>query len=315
MSIEWHQRLAGVFTALVTPFRDGAVDLPAFDRLVERQIAAGVAGLVPVGTTGEAATLTEDEAERLIRRTVEIAAGRAFVLAGAGTNATAKTIAAVARAEAAGADGCLLVTPYYNRPAQDGLVAHYAAIAAATRLPMMLYSVPGRTGVELQPETVGHLARRFPNIVAIKEAGGRSERVTALRAACPEGFAIHSGDDLLTLPFVALGAVGVTSVLANLAPDETVALVAAAREGNGGLALALHEGLAPLVGALFAETNPVPIKAALARRHLMTADVRLPLVRLGAEAEARLDAALDAFAAWRGAAGRLQKTPHVEGDR
>ncbi len=315
MTADWRDRLAGVFTALVTPFRDGEIDWPAFDRLVERQINAGVAGLVPVGTTGEAATLAPAEAEALIRRTVAIAAGRAFVLAGAGTMSTARTVAAVARAEALGADGCLLVTPYYNKPDQNGLFSHYAAIAAATSLPLMLFSVPGRTGVELAAETVGRLARHCANIRAIKEAGGRCERVTALRAACPDGFAIHCGDDMQTLPFLALGAIGVTSVLANVVPEATCALVAAARRGDHGEALALHEALAPLVAALFAETNPVPVKAALAHLGAMRPDVRLPLTAMGAAARARLAAALDAFASGAASDGRLQKTPHVPADR
>ena len=315
MTTEWRDRLSGVFTALVTPFRGGAIDWPAFDRLVERQIAAGVAGLVPVGTTGEAATLAPDEAESLIGRTVEIAAGRAFVLAGAGTMSTARTIAAVERAAALGADGCLLVTPYYNKPDQAGLFAHYAAVASATRLPLVLYSVPGRTGVELATETVGRLARAFANIVAIKESGGRCERVTALRAACPDGFAIHCGDDMLTLPFLALGAVGVTSVVANVAPEAKCALVAAARRGDGRQALALHEALAPLVEALFMETNPVPVKVALAEMGLMLPDVRLPLTPMSSGGRTRLAAALDAVQRQGGLFARLQKTLHVPGDR
>ncbi len=315
MTADWHARLSGVFTALVTPFRGGEIDWPAFDRLVERQIDAGVAGLVPVGTTGEAATLTADESECVIRRTVEIAAGRAVVLAGAGKIGTARTIGAVKRAEALGADGCLLVTPYYNMPDQNGLFSHYAAIAGATSLPLMLYSVPGRTGVDLAPDTVGRLARSFANITAIKEAGGRCERVTALRAACPEGFGIHCGDDLLTLPFIALGAVGVTSVVANLAPEATCALVAAARRGDHAHALALHEALAPLLQALFAETNPVPVKAALALEGAMLPDVRLPLTPMSAAGLARLAAALDRFAGRANPALGLQKTPHVPADR
>ncbi|MBZ0230321.1 MAG: 4-hydroxy-tetrahydrodipicolinate synthase [Bauldia sp.] len=312
---EPHSPFAGVFTALVTPFRDGAVDLAAFDRLVELQIAAGVAGLVPVGTTGEAATLAPAEADLVVRRTVEIASGRAFVLAGAGSNATARTIESVRSAEALGVDGCLLVTPYYNRPTQEGLYLHYAAIAGATSLPLVLYSVPGRTGVEIATETVERLARRFANIVAMKESGGRVERVTALRRVVPRDFAIHCGDDLLTLPFLALGAVGVTSVVSNYAPVETVALVEACQRGDRATALELHEALAPLIEALFVETSPGPVKAALARRGFMTPDLRLPLAPLAEASRAGLFGALDRFEAARLTGGGLQITAQVAGDR
>lgn len=312
---EPHSRFAGVFTALVTPFRDGEVDVAAFDRLVERQIDAGVAGLVPIGTTGEAATLNPGEADFVIRRTVEIASGRAFVLAGAGSNATARTIETVRRAEALGVDGCLLVTPYYNRPSQEGLYLHYAAIAGATGLPLMLYSVPGRTGVEIATQTVERLAHRFPNIVATKESGGRAERVTALRRVVPRDFAIHCGDDLLTLPFLALGAIGVTSVVSNYAPAETVALVEASQRGERTKALGLHELLAPLIEALFVETSPGPVKAALARRGLMTPDLRLPLAPLAERSRAGLFDALDSFEAARITHGGLQITAQVAGDR
>ncbi|NCO17737.1 MAG: 4-hydroxy-tetrahydrodipicolinate synthase, partial [Alphaproteobacteria bacterium] len=185
-------RLDGVFTALVTPFTDtGAIDWPAFDALIERQLAAGIAGLVPVGTTGEAATLADDEALALITRTVKRVAGRAYVLAGTGSNVTAKSIAASRRAADAGADGVLLITPYYNKPSQAGLVAHFSAIAAATPVDVMLYSVPGRTGIAIAPETAAELAATCRNIVAIKEAGGDVARATALRAACGPDFVVH----------------------------------------------------------------------------------------------------------------------------
>ena len=306
---------AGVFTALVTPFRDGEVDVAAFDRLVERQIAAGVGGLVPVGTTGEAATLTPVEAEFVIRRTVEIASGRAFVLAGAGSNATAKTIESVKQAAALGVDGCLLVTPYYNRPTQEGLYLHYAAIADASDVPLVLYSVPARTGVEIAVETAGRLAHEFTNIVGLKELGGRAERVTALRRVLPRDFVIHCGDDLLTLPFLALGAVGVTSVVANYAPAETVALVEAFQRGDTTTALGLHEVLAPLIGALFVETSPGPVKAALARQGFMAPDLRLPLAPIAKSSRIALFDALDRFDAACVAGGGLQITAQVAADR
>jgi 4-hydroxy-tetrahydrodipicolinate synthase len=284
----WH----GVFTALVTPFADGAIDYDAFDALVERQIAAGVAGLVPVGTTGEAATLSDDEAEALIARTVRLARGRALVMAGAGSNDTTKTVAKVRAAEAAGADAVLIVTPYYNKPTQAGLIAHYGAAAEATGLPVMLYSVPGRCGIEIAVDTCATLMERHANVVAIKEAGGAVERVTRLRAACGDDLVIHSGDDGLTLPFLALGAVGVTSVVANLAPRPMVDLVAAWHAGDRRRALALHDELAEVAETMFVESNPGPVKAALALAGLIGADMRLPLTAVSAATRDRIAAML-----------------------
>lgn len=290
-------RFCGVFTALVTPFDEqGAIDWPAFDRLIDRQIEAGIKGLVPVGTTGEAATLDPDEAEALIARTVTRAAGRAYVLAGTGSNNTRRAIEATQRAEAAGADGVLLVTPYYNKPTQEGLIAHFGAIASATRCDVMLYSVPGRAGVAIAPATAARLAQAHSNIVAIKEAGGDPARVTELRAACGTGFAVHCGDDGLALPFYALGACGLTSVLSNYAPEACVAQYRAFAEGDAAAALAWHERMAELVGALFAETSPGPVKRALAMANQMSDTMRLPLVRIGEAAEARLSRAMANFA-------------------
>ncbi len=286
-------RWAGVFTALVTPFRDGEIDLPAFDALVERQIAAGVAGLVPVGTTGEAATLSDAEAVGLIERTVRIAAGRVLVVAGAGSNDTGKTVAKVRAAEKAGADAVLVVTPYYNKPTQAGLIAHYDAVAAATGRPVMLYSVPGRCGVEIAPSTCAELMARRDNVFVIKEAGGSVERVTRLRAACGGDLIVHSGDDGLTLPFLALGAAGVTSVVANVAPEAMVALVAAWRRGDRAEALRLHESLADLTAAMFVESNPGPVKAALALAGEIAPDMRLPLVPVAASTRELLAGLLD----------------------
>lgn len=270
-------RLHGVFTALVTPFREGRVDVAAFEVLVERQVAAGVAGLVTAGTTGEAATLSQEEIDDLVARTVRIVRGRAVVLAGVGTNDTRTTIEKTRRAEDAGADGLLVVTPYYNKPTQAGLLAHYGAVAGATRLPLMLYSVPGRCGIEIAADTCARLAERHANVIAIKEAGGSVERVTRIRRACGPGFPIHSGDDALTLPFLAAGAVGVTSVVSNVAPGGMVGLVDAWRSGDAAAALARHEELAELTEMLFVEPNPVPAKAALSLAGLASAELRLPL--------------------------------------
>lgn len=276
-------RFDGVFTALVTPFRDGKVDHERFEALVERQVEAGVAGLVPVGTTGEAATLDDDEAEELIRRTARVAAGRAMVVAGAGSNNTQAAAAKARRAEKAGADALLVVAPYYSRPTQAGLIRHYGIVAEATALPVMLYSVPGRCGVEIAAETCAALRERHGNIVAIKEAGGSVERVTRIRRLCGTDFAVHCGDDALTLPFLAAGAVGVTSVVSNLAPREVVAMVKAWRDGDARRALALHEALSELTEGMFIESNPGPVKAALAMEGLAAPQMRLPMVEMEPE--------------------------------
>ena len=293
-------RFDGVFTALVTPFTaTGSIDWLAFDRLIDRQLEAGIAGLVPVGTTGEAATLSDDEALALIAHTVKRAGQSAYVLAGTGSNVTEKSVAATIRATEAGAQGVLLITPYYNKPSQAGLVAHFTAIAQATPADVMLYSVPGRTGVAIAPETVAELAAACPNIVAIKEAGGDAGRVTALRAACGAGFVVHCGDDGLALPFFALGARGLTSVLSNYAPAECVALHRAWVTGDHDAALALHDWLAPLTRAIFVESSPSPVKRALALQGVMGGKVRLPLVQLSSAAEEYLAAALAQFEAAR----------------
>ena len=294
------QRFHGVFTALVTPFDGDGVDYPAFARLTERQIAAGVAGLVPVGTTGEAATLSEEEAEQVIALTVRVTAGRALVMAGAGSNDTSKAVEKARRAEAAGADALLVVAPYYNRPTQRGLLAHFGAVADATGLPVMLYSVPGRCGVEIAAETCAELFARHGNIVGIKEAGGSVERVTRIRRLCGPDFIVHCGDDALTLPFLAAGAVGVTSVTSNFAPEAVVGLVNAWREGRWRDALAAHEALAGLNEALFVESNPGPVKAALALDGLAPAGMRAPMVEIAPSSLERLTAAIHDFRAQRG---------------
>lgn len=292
---EHSTRFKGVFTALVTPFRDGAVDYAAYEALVERQIAAGVSGLVPVGTTGEAATLSDDEAAEIIARTVRIAAGRVMVMAGAGANDTSKTVDKIKRAEAAGADAVLIVTPYYNKPTQAGLIAHYGAAASATSLPVMLYSVPGRCGVEIAPETCATLVERHENIIAIKEAGGTAARVTQLRTACGDRLVIHSGDDGMTLPFLSLGAVGVTSVVANIAPHEMVAMVDAWHAGETVKALTHHELIAELTDGMFIESNPGPVKAALALANLAGPEMRLPMVPISDANRSKLSGILNRY--------------------
>jgi 4-hydroxy-tetrahydrodipicolinate synthase len=285
----------GTYTALVTPFREGKLDLPALEKLIEEQISAGITGVVAVGTTGESPTLSHDEKEQVIRTTVEIAKGRCQVLAGTGSNSTAAAIEATERAEEMGVDGVLVVAPYYNKPSQEGLFQHFRAIAQATKSPMMLYNIPGRCAVDIAPATVERLAIGCRNIVCIKEASGSVDRVSDLRARLPESFTILSGDDSLTLPFLSVGAVGVVSVASNLFPAEVSALVQAFRSGDVKTAREMHLRMLPLFKDLFIESNPVPTKTALSWRGAMSADCRLPLCEMTEANAARLRTTLDAF--------------------
>src|SRR5881394_4100845 len=230
----------GTFTALVTPFRNGGIDIAAFEKLIENQIAAGISGVVAVGTTGESPTLSHEERQQLIRLTVATAKKRCLVLAGTGSNATQHAVADTKIAEKLGADGALLVAPYYNKPSQEGLFLHFKTIADATSLPIMLYNIPGRCGVDILPETVVRLAKECRNIVSIKEASGSVERLGELRRHLPDAFTILSGDDSLTLPFMSVGAVGVVSVASNLFPAEICALVRACESSDLKSARKLH---------------------------------------------------------------------------
>ena len=285
----------GTYTALVTPFRDGEIDLPALEALIEGQIADGISGVVAVGTTGESPTLSAAEREQVIRVTVEIAKGRCQVLAGTGSNSTSAAIAATRAAEKMGVDGMLIVAPYYNKPSQEGLFRHFQAIAQATTAPIVLYNIPGRCAVDIGPETVERLAMDCANIVSIKEASGSVDRVSDLRARLPEAFTILSGDDALTLPFLAVGAVGVVSVASNLFPAEVVALVQSFRAGDTKSARDLHLKMLPIFKDLFIEPNPVPVKTALSWRGVMSAECRLPLCEMTAANQTRLRKTLEAF--------------------
>src|SRR5947209_5907559 len=286
----------GTYTALVTPFQDGEVDLPALAKLIEGQIADGITGLVAVGTTGESPTLSQGEREQIIRLTVEMAKGRCQVLAGTGSNSTSAAVAATRAAEKMGVDGMLLVAPYYNKPSQEGLFRHFQAIAQATSSPIMLYNIPGRCAVDIGPETVERLAMDCANIVSIKEAGGSVDRVSELRSRLPEAFTILSGDDALTLPFLSVGAVGVVSVASNVFPAEVVTLVQAFRAGDTKSARDMHLKMLPIFKDLFIEPNPVPVKTALSWRGAMSAECRLPLCEMSAANQARLRKTLEAFA-------------------
>lgn len=285
---------AGTYTALVTPFRNGQIDFAALKRLVQAQIRAGVDGVVPVGTTGESPTLDYDEHIEVIERTVEFADGRIPVIAGTGGNSTSEAIYLTKGAEEAGADGSLQVAPYYNKPTQEGLFQHFKAVARDTKLPLVLYNIPGRCGIEIGVETTRRLAAACPNIVAMKEAGGNADRVSQLRAALRDGFTILSGDDSLTLPFMAVGAHGVISVASNLIPREVARMVRAFASGRLAEAQKLHRKFYPLFKDLFLETNPVPVKAALAMRGLVREEYRLPLVPMDPKNREILRATIEA---------------------
>ena len=285
----------GTFTAVVTPFRNGDVDFTAFEKLIETQIAAGITGVVAVGTTGESPTLSHDEKHEVIQRTITITNGRCKVLAGTGSNSTRDAIEATKFAEKAGVDGALLVAPYYNKPSQEGLFRHFKAIADITSLPVMLYNIPGRCSVDIAADTVIRLAEACRNIVSIKEASGSVERVGELRRRLPKEFTILSGDDSLILPFMAVGAVGVVSVASNLFPAEVCALVRACDSGDYKSAESLHRKLFPLFKDLFIEPNPVPAKTALGWRGAMSAEVRLPLCEMTEANRTRLRKTLEEF--------------------
>jgi len=285
----------GTFTALVTPFRDSSIDVSAFEELIEAQINAGITGVVAVGTTGESPTLSGDERAQVIRLAVARANKRCLVLAGTGSNSTHHAIAETRTGEKLRVDAALLVAPYYNKPSQEGLFRHFKAIADGTSLPIMLYNIPGRCSVDILPETVERLAKECRNIVSIKEASGSVERVGELRRRLPEAFTILSGDDSLTLPFMAVGAAGVVSVASNLFPSEVCALVRTCGAGDLKAAERLHRKFLPLFKDLFIEPNPVPVKTALGWRGAMSPEVRLPLVEMSEANQTRLRKTLEDF--------------------
>lgn len=290
--------VSGSWVAIVTPFRSGGVDFEALDRLVDWHAAQGTDAIVACGTTGESPTLSHEEHDAVILRTVARAAGRLPVVAGTGSNATSEAVRLTVAAARAGAAGSLQVNPYYNKPGQEGLYRHFATVAeAAPDLPIVLYNIPGRSGVTLEPATVGRLAK-VANVVGIKEAAGSVAAVSDLREAAPR-LRILSGDDALTLPMMAVGATGVISVAANVVPAAVKSLVAAAAGGRMAEARAQHDRLWPLVRALFVETNPIPVKAAAALLGLCTDEVRLPLTPATEPTRERLRGCLAALGALR----------------
>lgn len=284
----------GALTALVTPFKNGTVDEEGFRQFIEWQIEQGINGLVPCGTTGESATLTHSEHEHAIEICIHQTKGRVPVLAGAGSNNTAEAIKLVQFAKKAGADGALLITPYYNKPTQEGLYLHFKAIAQEVALPIVPYNVPSRTGCNLQPATLGRLAKELPSIVGVKEATADLTQVSEILECCPKGFQVLSGDDFTVLPLLAIGGSGVISVTSNVAPAQMAQLCKAFAAGDITRAQQLHYALAPVNRAMFLETNPIPVKTALAMMGRMGNEFRLPMCPIGSANGEKLRAALQA---------------------
>ncbi|MFQ5596480.1 MAG: 4-hydroxy-tetrahydrodipicolinate synthase [Nitrospiria bacterium] len=281
----------GSIVAIVTPFKDGAVDEKALGELIDLHLSSGTSGIVPCGTTGESATLSHEEHKRVIEMTVKIVGGRIPVIAGTGSNSTEEAVALTMHAQSAGADGALLITPYYNKPTQEGLYLHYKRIAEAVDLPLVLYNIPGRTGVNMLPSTVSRLTA-YENIVGMKEGSGSIQQVAELIHLCGERLTVLSGDDAITLPMMALGAKGAISVTANIVPGDMTKMIAAGARGDMSGAKIWHDRLYPLHQALFLETNPVPVKTALSMLGRCSDEIRLPLSSLSEANRKRLKAAI-----------------------
>ncbi|MBX3259878.1 MAG: 4-hydroxy-tetrahydrodipicolinate synthase [Labilithrix sp.] len=291
-------RFEGTFTALVTPFKDDlSIDWDAFDKLVEGQVAAGISGIVPCGTTGESPALDHEEQLELVKRCVKLAKGKCLVLAGTGTNATRSTIAASQAAVRAGADAVMVVVPYYNKPTQDGLRRHYVDVAAGVSAPVVVYNIPGRTGVDLTTATLARICDAAPNVVAVKEATGNVLRAQEIVRVIGSRVAVLSGDDTLTLPMMSIGARGVISVTSNLYPAEVTRTTRLALEGKWEEARREHLALCDVHEAMFVEANPSPVKAALAHHGRMTDVVRGPLARISEAAREKVVAAVKAYEA------------------
>ncbi|HPX55407.1 MAG TPA: 4-hydroxy-tetrahydrodipicolinate synthase [Syntrophales bacterium] len=269
----------GAIVAIITPFKNGQVDEEALRKLIEFQIENGTSGIVPCGTTGESATLTHEEHDRVIEITIDAVKKRIPVIAGTGSNSTAEALRLTKHACEAGADGALIVCPYYNRPTQEGLYQHYKAIAEEVPLPIVVYNIPGRTGVNLNPDTLARLAK-IPNIVGVKEAAGSIKQMSDIIGLCDPDFDVLSGDDAFTLPLLALGGKGIISVISNVAPADMAEMVSAFEAGDLEKARRLHYKMIPLIDSLFVETNPVPVKAALSMMGMIEYELRLPLCKL-----------------------------------
>lgn len=273
-------QLKGSMVAIATPFKNGGIDTEAYRRLIEFQIENGTAGIVPCGTTGESATLTHEEHEHLIRQTIELVRGRALVIPGTGSNSTREALRLTRAAKESGADAALLITPYYNKPTQEGLRRHYDTVAAEVDIPLIVYNVPGRTGVSIEPDTLARLVADHDNIIAVKDSTGNLDWTSAVCGI--KKLAVLSGDDSMTLPMMSLGAVGVISVLANIAPKAVAEMVGKAAAGDWTGAREIHQRYFKLTRSLFVETNPIPVKAAMEMMGLIGPEIRLPLVPVSA---------------------------------
>ncbi|MDD5281560.1 MAG: 4-hydroxy-tetrahydrodipicolinate synthase [Candidatus Omnitrophica bacterium] len=282
----------GSIVAIVTPFHNGKVDEKKLRGLIEFQIKNGTSGIVPCGTTGESATLTFDEHEKVIEVTIDQVDKRIPVIAGTGSNSTEEAIMLTRQAASAGADASLQVSPYYNRPTQAGLYRHFKAIAQSVKIPIILYNIAGRTGVNIEPETIANLARDCKNIVAVKEASASLDQMSRIKALCPPSFQLISGDDSLTLPVMSIGGTGIISVVANIVPSDVANLVSAFEKGNIKKAQSLHYKLLPLIKACFVETNPIPVKTAMGLLGLCDPDLRLPMCEMSQDNLGKLKKAL-----------------------
>ena len=285
-------QLSGALTALVTPFKNGRVDEERFREFIEWQIREGINGLVPCGTTGESATLSHAEHEEVIRICIDQAKGRVPVIAGAGSNNTREAIGLADFAKRAGADGILMITPYYNKPSQAGIIAHFKAIAAEVSIPTIVYNVPSRTGLNVAPATMARLYKEIPEVIGVKEATGDLSQISDVLEQCGEGFILLSGDDFTIAPTMSIGGKGVISVISNIEPKKTAAMCAAFNAGNMAEGAKLHFELMPLSRACFVETNPVPVKTGLALMGRMDLELRLPLVEMLPENLQKLHTAL-----------------------
>ena len=286
-------KFEGSYVALATPFdRQGRLDEDAYRRLIRLQLKGGTRGLVPCGSTGEAATLLHEEYRRAIEIACDESRGEIPVIAGVSANATWKAVESAREAESLGADALLVLAPYYNKPTQEGIYRHFRAVAYESRLPIVVYNIPSRTGVNILPQTLSRLVKDYPTIVAVKEASGSLDQVSEILSCTPSGFIVLSGDDSLTLPMMSVGARGVVSVVANVAPKQTQALCSTFLKGDLKKAQSLHHQLFPLIKSLFVETNPIPVKAALAMMGVCRPEPRLPLTPLSTQHRPALKKAL-----------------------
>jgi len=285
----------GSIVAMVTPFRNGKIDEPKVKELVEMHVTQGTDAIVPCGTTGESPTLSHDEHRHMVELVVQTAAGRIPIIAGTGSNSTAEAIELTKHAAHAGASGALVVNPYYNKPTQEGLYRHFRAVAEATALPILVYNIQGRTAVNIETDTMVRLVRDCQTIVGVKEASGSLDQMSQVILACGPDFSVISGDDNITLPLLAIGGRGVISVIANLVPRETSEMVHAALDGDWKRARDLHYKLFPLARAAFLETNPIPIKEAMAMTGMLEPEFRLPMCRMGDGNREKLRAILTAY--------------------